>query len=235
MRGGAVKADDLKIGGFQPFSGVDFPGALSTVVFCQGCGLRCAYCHNPSLVDANAMTTLRWRDVEAHLEKRRGLIDAVVFSGGEPLLQRALRPAAAAVKMRGMKVGLHTAGTAPERLRSLLPYLDWVGLDLKTSFERYEALTGARDAGEKARRSLEILAGAGVPFEARTTVWPDFHSVEELVRLARIADEAGAAVFALQQARDPVSQRPIASALFADPTLIGLIRRACSRLAMRAA
>jgi pyruvate formate lyase activating enzyme len=80
----------LKVGGFVPLSTTDFPGQLASVVFCQGCPWRCAYCHNPHLQPAPGEALLDWRWIIARLERRRGLIDAVVFSGGEPTAQGAL-------------------------------------------------------------------------------------------------------------------------------------------------
>lgn len=229
-----ASAADLRIGGFQPFSTVDYPDALSAVVFCQGCALRCVYCHNPQLLDARAKPALRWNDVDAQIERRRGLIDAVVFSGGEPLLQRALGAAAAAVKAKGFKIGLHTSGTAPARLRRLLPDLDWIGLDLKAPFDAYAPLTGV-DAGASVSRTLDILAAADIPFEARTTLWPGVHSFDALVELARAAREAGAAQFVLQQARDPKTLRATPSPIFSDPECTDPIRRAHPNLLLRAA
>lgn len=230
-----VTAADLRIGGLTPFSGVDYPGALCAVVFCQGCPLRCVYCHNGDLIDPHTAPSLRWADVEAHLDRRSGLLDAVVFSGGEPLIQRGLEAAAARVKARGFKVGLHTSGAAPPRLKRMLSHLDWVGLDLKAPFDDYEALTGVAAAGGKAQRALDILAAANIPFEARTTVWPSQSSVKALVALAGAAQAAGAERFVLQQARDPQSRRPVPSPLFADPDLAAPIRRAHPNLVMRAA
>ena len=87
------QAARLRIGGFLPFTSVDYPGALAAVVFCQGCPLQCVYCHNPALLPARAKTHIKWDDVHAHLTERVGLLDAVVFSGGEPLMQKALAPA----------------------------------------------------------------------------------------------------------------------------------------------
>jgi len=225
----------LRIGGLERFSSVDYPGALAAVVFCQGCALRCVYCHNRDLLDPQAARSLSFADVAAHLDRRRGLLDAVVFSGGEPLLQRGLEAAAAEVKARGLKVGLHTSGAAPARLRRMLALTDWIGLDLKAPFDDYGALTGVAGAGAKARDALDLLAAANIPFEARTTVWPARHSVEALVALAGAAREAGAERFVLQQARDPQSRRPVPSPLFADPDHAAPIRRAHPNLVLRAA
>ena len=173
----------MRIGGFVPFTSIDYPGELAAVVFCQGCPWRCDYCHNPHLLPARGSELLDWEALLEVLHRRRGLLDAVVFSGGEPTLQGDLPEAVREVKCMGFRVGLHTAGCYPHRLARLLPLLDWVGLDIKDLPEHYPALTGVPGSGERAWESLELLRGSGLPFEVRTTVGP--HLPEE--RLTRIA------------------------------------------------
>jgi pyruvate formate lyase activating enzyme len=121
--------------------------------------------------------------VLAFLETRRGLLDGVVFSGGEPTLQRALPEAVHAVRERGFRVGLHTAGPYPERLARLLPLLDWIGFDVKAPFADYARITRVPGSGERARRSLIAVAHSGVAFEVRTTVHPLLTGEDDLARL----------------------------------------------------
>jgi pyruvate formate lyase activating enzyme len=154
---------------------LDYPGELAAVVFCQGCPWRCRYCHNGHLLPARSADAIPWNDVVRFLGRRRGLLDALVFSGGEPTAQHALGAAMAEVRALGFKVGLHTAGCYPERLEKLIPQLHWVGLDIKGLPEDYPEITGVPDSGRQAWRSLEILLGGGVGLEVRTTVpptWP---------------------------------------------------------------
>lgn len=193
----------LRIGGVEPFSTVDFPGHLATVVFCQGCPLACGYCHNPDLIPATATRMLDFDTVAAAVEARRGFIDGVVFSGGEPLAQAALSGAVDRVREMGLSVALHTAGTAPALLESLLPRLDWVGFDVKAPFEAYGPVTGVAPAGAKARRALEMLAASGVPYEVRTTAWPDRIDAAALRSIAFALKQVGAPRFVLQECRAP--------------------------------
>jgi pyruvate formate lyase activating enzyme len=162
----------MRIGGFVPFTSIDYPGELAAVVFCQGCPWRCSYCHNTHLLPGNSDSLLDWDEILQNLEQRRGFLDAVVFSGGEPCAQRDLPRAVTQVRSMGYKVGLHTAGAYPRRLADLLPMLDWVGLDIKELPERYESVTGIPGSGEKAWYSLELLLKAPVPFQVRTTLYP---------------------------------------------------------------
>lgn len=206
----------LRIGGFLPFTSVDYPGALAAVIFCQGCPLRCIYCHNRELLPARGEARVDWDEVCSHLARRSGLLDAVVFSGGEPLMQRALAPAIAHIKKLGFKVGLHTSGIAPNRLRTILPLLDWVGFDVKAPFEKYEQVTGVKEAGSKARQSLATLASAEIDTEIRTTVWPTLVDSGEVRRIAEEIGALGFQNFALQEARDPQTNMPKGGKIFED-------------------
>ncbi len=162
----------LQVGGLTPLTSIDYPGELAAVVFCQGCPWRCGYCHNPDLLAPRGHHPLPWPQVMDFLRRRQGLLDAVVFSGGEPTLQRGLGEAMDEVRSLGFRIGLHTAGIYPRRLTALLPRLDWVGLDIKALPEDYPALTGAPDAGARAWRSLHLLLASGIPLEVRTTLSP---------------------------------------------------------------
>jgi pyruvate formate lyase activating enzyme len=201
----------LRVGGFTPLTTIDYPGQLAAVVYCQGCPWRCRYCHNGHLLGPTAETLIPWEQITAFLEQRRGLLDAVVFSGGEPTAQRALRPAMSEVRALGFKVGLHTAGPYPNRLPGLLPLLDWVGFDIKALPEDYPLVTGIPASGHAAWRSLRILVAgrteqaqrSGTPFdlEVRTTVMPGLDSDAYLRRLmGRVAGE-GVTCFTLQRCR----------------------------------
>jgi len=168
-------AERLRVGGFTRLTTIDYPGELSAVVFCQGCPWRCRYCQNGDLLDAAAVESLiDWADIRAFLRQRVGLLDAVVFSGGEPTVQTALGAAMREIRAFGYRIGLHTSGAYPERLRPLLPLIDWVGLDIKALPEDYTALTGLPDSGERAWASLALLLEAGVNLEVRTTLMPDW-------------------------------------------------------------
>lgn len=160
----------LSIGGLTPFTTIDYPGKLAAVIFCQGCAWRCGYCHNQHLLDAGQSGAVPWPEVIRILEQRRGLLDAVVFSGGEPTLQLHLPQAIATLRQMGFLIGLHTGGPYPERLAACLPYLDWVGMDLKASFDQYPQITGVPDSGIAAEQSAAMLRISGVSHQFRTTV-----------------------------------------------------------------
>jgi pyruvate formate lyase activating enzyme len=182
-------------------------------VFAQGCPWACAYCHNPHLLPARGSEEIAWEEVLAFLRTRRGLLDGVVFSGGEPTMQATLPAAIADVRELGFQVGLHTGGQFPERLASVLPQVDWVGFDVKAPWTAYDRITGVPDSGNAARESLALLAASGVPFEARTTVHPALLSAEDLSALADELASAGVRHYAVQGYRPQgcIRDLPIAS------------------------
>lgn len=158
----------LRVGGLTPLSASDYPDRLAAVVFCQGCAWRCTYCHNPHLLPRRGKAELPWPEVLAFLGRRRGLLDAVVFSGGEPTLQPSLKEAMESVKSMGYLIGLHTAGIAPRALARVLPLVDWVALDLKAAWEDHAKVTGVAGSGERAKQSMETILRSGVASEFHT-------------------------------------------------------------------
>lgn len=209
---------DLRIAGVTPFSTVDWPDMLVATVFLQGCPWDCFYCHNPALIDPRAEGVFSWSDITDLLCDRIGLLDAVVFSGGEPTMQRGLLPALQVVRALGFKVGIHTGGAYPSLLAKALPFVDWVGLDIKADRADYEKVTGRGPSGEHAWRSLELVlahnllrAGTKHPltYEVRTTVHPAAIDDEGLIDLGcRLAD-AGVECWAVQRFRDPGTRHPL--------------------------
>jgi len=197
----------LRVGGLVPFSSVDWPGQFAAVVFVQGCPWRCSYCHNPHLQQREAVPEgqIDWPGFLTWLRRRKGLLDGVVFSGGEPTLDAALPAAMADVRELGFQVGLHTAGIYPERLQALLPLLDWVGLDVKAPLIdgiAHALVTGVRQGHEDVAQSLALLAGSGVAFECRTTAHPQLLDEAALLTLADQMTAAGAKRWVLQIYRD---------------------------------
>ena len=195
--------DDLQIAGLVPMSTVDWPGKFAASLFLQGCPWACPYCHNSAIIDPRIPGVVAWSKLEDLLARRRGLLDGVVFSGGEATRQIALGAAMARVRQLGFGVGLHTAGPYPRRLEELLGagLVDWVGIDVKATPGNYEAVAGRSGAGERAWESLGIvLAHPEVDHEVRLTVYPD--GPGDGFEVAVRAREMGVRSFALQQARD---------------------------------
>ncbi|MDQ1315946.1 MAG: Ribonucleoside-triphosphate reductase [Pseudomonadota bacterium] len=165
---------------------------LAAVVFCQGCPWHCGYCHNPGLIPSRGESEIPWEDVLSFLRRRQGLLDGVVFSGGEPTLQAGLAEAMREVRALGFRIGLHTGGMYPQRLAAVLPLVDWVGFDVKAPFADYARVTGVAGSGERAHAGLLEVLASGVAHEVRTTVHPALLADSEVVGLAH--DLAGRGV-----------------------------------------
>lgn len=203
-------ADSLRIAGLTRLSTVDLPGALVATVFLQGCPWECVYCHNPDLIDPRSRGDIAWSEVLSFLRTRVGLLDGVVFSGGEPTMQRALGAAIDDVRRLGFRVGLHTGGPYPALLARILPRVDWVGIDAKARVDGYARVTGRPSSGRAAERSLDLVLanhlvrrGTARPldYEVRTTVHPDLIDDRELGALGRDLADRGAEVWAVQRYR----------------------------------
>jgi pyruvate formate lyase activating enzyme len=180
---------------------IDFPGRLAAVLYCQGCPWRCAYCHNPELRERRQKSGLQWSQVLAFLRRRQGLLDAVVFSGGEPTLQSGLIDAIQEVKALGFEVGLHTAGPYPQRLGKLLPWLDWVGMDVKAPFHCYQKVIGVSGSSVRVRQSISQVLQSGVAHEFRTTVDLNLLSEKDILSLAHTLNDLGVSHYVLQECR----------------------------------
>lgn len=197
-----MSADDLVIaGGFVPFSAIDWPGKLSAVVFLQGCPWNCGYCQNPDLIDMKAPGETSWADVRTTLEQRVGLLDGLVFSGGEPTRQRALLDAVLELKELGFGAALHTSGAYPDRLKALLPHVAWLGLDIKASPSRYAEVTRRAGSGEKAWASLDLVVASGVDYEVRVTVDPTIMTLADVEEIVAEIDRRGSRPPVLQEVR----------------------------------
>lgn len=197
-------ADALAIAGLVPLSTVDWPGKLVATAFLQGCPWRCTYCHNAGILDVRTPGAVPWADVRTLLAKRHGLLDGVVFSGGEPTRQSGLVDAARFVHDEGFLVGLHTGGAYPARLAALLPYVDWIGFDVKAPARLYRAITrvgGPTTTADRAFESLRMVLDLGVDVTVRTTVDPTVMSDDDVQELTDTLFDLGVREHVLQQVR----------------------------------
>ena len=227
----------LKVGGIVPFSATDYPGKLAAVVFVQGCPWQCAYCHNPHLQPRPDSSPVAWGQVLTTLQRRAGLLDAVVFSGGEPTIDPALEGAIRQVRELGFQVGLHTGGAYPRRLAEILPLLDWVGFDVKAPFDAYEHTTGVRGSGEQALACAQMLLESGIAHEFRTTAHPALLSANEVLTLAQTLSAMGVRDYALQvfrkQGCDSDELAAVDAATYADKAMLAKLSKLFARFTLR--
>jgi pyruvate formate lyase activating enzyme len=186
------------IGGFQRFSLIDYPDKVCATVFTQGCNFRCPYCHNPELVglrrEGPAAEGLKEKEILSFLERRKGKLDAVTITGGEPLLQSGLERFLAAVKRLGYLVKLDTNGSFPSRLRKLIEsnVIDYIAMDIKTSLQKYEYVVKRKIEEGKILDSIRSVMDSGLAYEFRTTVArgllekDDFYKIGQLIKDSRL-------------------------------------------------
>lgn len=197
-------ATDVKVGldikGFIPITMLDWEGKVAATIFVGGCNFRCFFCHNPELVlSSHDLPTIAWRDVERYLINRRGWIDGVVVSGGEPCANSSLKGLLREIKALNYSIKLDTNGSFPETLRELISegLVDFVAMDIKTSFNRYD-LVSSIDV-EKIRASIKLILSFRLDHEFRTTVVPGLVKREDIIEIAKYLSSAGAKRYTLQQ------------------------------------
>lgn len=178
------------IKGLQKLTLLDFPGRIACTVFTYGCNFRCPFCHNASLVVADRYADGEYTEEEIFdfLEKRRGRLQGVCVSGGEPTLMPDLADFIRRIKSMGYAVKLDTNGYRPEVLKALIDegLIDYVAMDIKSSREDYGRAIGLADADvSRVERSLNILKEGSVPYELRTTVVKELHTASELEDIGR--------------------------------------------------
>jgi pyruvate formate lyase activating enzyme len=191
----------VRIGGLQQTTMLDFPGRISAVVFTRGCNFSCPYCHNASLVPRSGGELAR-ADILAFLTRRRGLLEGVVISGGEPTLQDDLPEFCSTLKDLGYAVKLDTNGGRPEVLRLLLQskLLDYVAMDIKADPKRYPREISPKDAGAAVGESISLLNACAVPHEFRIPCVAPFIGTKSFQAVMKLLP-GGASVF-LQTVRE---------------------------------
>lgn len=193
--------DNMSVGGFVPLTTIDYPEHLSAVLFCQGCPWRCRYCHNYDLLSCKEKSPYAWNDIITFLKKRQKLLEAVVFSGGEPTLQPGVKEAVSEVKEMGFLIGLHTGGMFPKKLKEILSNVDWVGLDIKTMPEKYSNITTVPKSGNNIWESLDLLLETKTKFECRTTYHNDLIDLDTIFQLGECLAKKGVTNYAIQTCR----------------------------------
>ena len=179
----------MKFYGLQKLTLLDYPGKTACTVFTGGCNFRCPFCHNASLVaDIDGAVTYSEEEILGFLSKRTGLLDGVCITGGEPLMHSGIAEFIKKVKDMGYKVKLDTNGTFPEMLRKLLEdkLVDYVAMDIKNSGEKYAATAGTENISlSDIEKSINMLKSTDIDYEFRTTVVREFHTEEDIIKIAR--------------------------------------------------
>jgi pyruvate formate lyase activating enzyme len=190
----------VEIRGLEKFSSKDFPGHISSTVFLGGCTFRCPFCHNADLVLRPEVFPVLPMDLfMSYLDSRKGWLEGVCVTGGEPLLSEDLEDLVRVVKERGLLVKIDTNGSLPARLEKLVAegLVDWIAMDIKAPLERYSEVVGAAVRDEDIVRSVDVIRGSGLNYLFRTTVVPGLLGREDIRKIGMWLE--GAEVYQLQQ------------------------------------
>ncbi|MEM0492845.1 MAG: anaerobic ribonucleoside-triphosphate reductase activating protein [Candidatus Thermoplasmatota archaeon] len=190
----------MNIGGLQKTSLLDYPGCISMIIWTNGCNLKCPFCYNKNLA-LGVEKTYPEEDVFSFLSKRKGMIDGVVITGGEPLIQKDIVSFAEKVKKQGYLLKIDTNGTLPEKIRELLDgkLVDYIAMDIKAPKSKYDQLSGIKVDASKIDESIDLIKNKAPDYEFRTTMVPGMLTKEDVLEIAEWIK--GAKRYYLQQFR----------------------------------
>ena len=178
----------MKIAGLQKMTLLDFPGRIACTVFLQGCNFRCPFCHNSDLLGPEGEQLISAAELLTFLKKRKGMLDGVCITGGEPTVQKDLPELLREIKALGYPVKLDTNGSNPAMLKALAAegLVDYVAMDIKNSREGYPRTAGVPGLHmEKIEESIRYLVEGDLPYELRTTVVKELHDEENILAMGK--------------------------------------------------
>lgn len=184
----------MDFGGFEKFTLIDYPGKIACMVYTIGCNFRCAYCHNPELVNCNVIERIKEKEILDFLETRKEMLDGIVITGGEPTMHgERLLNFMRKVKDLGFLVKLDSNGTSPEILQTAIDekIIDYIAMDIKAPLSKYKEVTMRLDNIDAIKKSIKIIMDSGVDYEFRTTVvksqlsFEDFDLIGEEIKGAK--------------------------------------------------
>ncbi len=183
----------MNIGGWQRVSLIDYPEKICAILFTQGCNFRCPYCHNPELVDPDLFhECLAEEDIFSFLKRRKGKLDAVSITGGEPTIQPDLVRFIERIKDISYLIKIDTNGSHPEVLEKLInrKLLDYIAMDVKAPLGKYRTIARSNVEPDKIQKSIEMIMDSGVGYEFRTTVVKSLLNKRDLQKIASLIKDA---------------------------------------------
>ena len=195
----------MNIGGYQKLTLIDYPGKLATTVFTVGCSFCCPFCHNPELTLSSQMP-VHSNNLEGNffefLKKRKGKLEGVCITGGEPTIQPDLVDFIKKIKKLGYAVKIDTNGTRPDILKKVIgeKLVDFIAMDIKNNLEKYDKTCGTKADKGRIKLSVDLIINSGIDYEFRTTVVPELHNIEDFSEIAKWL--TGAKIYCLQKYQD---------------------------------
>ena len=193
----------MKIGGFQKTSLLDYPKKISTIIWTVGCNFRCPFCYNKDIVQGN-VELVPEEEIFDYLKKRKEMIEALVITGGEPLMHKDISDFCKKVKQLGYLIKIDTNGTFPDRLKQLIDekLVDYIAMDVKAPQAKYDTLTGVKTPIKKIKRSINIIKKSNVDYEFRTTFISKYLNEKDIIEVAKWLE--GANSYFIQQFKNNV-------------------------------
>jgi pyruvate formate lyase activating enzyme len=176
----------MKIGGLQKTSLLDYPDTLSTIVWTVGCNFRCPFCYNKDIVEGN-VNLISEEEVLSFLNKRKGMLEGLVVTGGEPLMQKGLDVFLEKVKKLDYLVKVDTNGMYPEYLQKLIDkkLVDYIAMDIKAPKNKYDKLSGVKTDIKKIEKSIDIIRNSKLDYEFRTTFIPYLLTKQDIIEISK--------------------------------------------------
>jgi pyruvate formate lyase activating enzyme len=201
----SMTRQDHAIKDYLPVSMLDWEGRVATVLFFGGCNFACSFCHNPELVrHPEKIKPIPFKDIQDYLTDKKGWIDGVVITGGEPTFTPGLKGMIQDIRSLGFPIKLDTNGSHPEILDDLLldGLLDYVAMDIKSTFEKYANVTNSDIDAVRIEESINLIIRSNVQHEFRTTAYPGAVTRDDLIEIARYLGNMSASRYIVQQFRN---------------------------------
>lgn len=178
----------MKIAGIQKVTLLDFPGKVACMIFTQGCNLCCPFCQNSSLIPTKEKSNMTVDEVLDYLNLRKKILDGVVITGGEPLVQKDIKDLLRNIKELGLLIKIDTNGTYPLILKEIIEegLVDYVAMDIKNVDSKYMVTVGKKINIDNIKKSIDILKSSKIDYEFRTTLVKEFHNFEDIKKICEL-------------------------------------------------
>lgn len=178
------------IDGFDKLTLLNYPDRVACTIFTKGCNFKCPFCHNSSLIDLENNSD-KYNEIMSYLRVRKGILDGVCITGGEPLIHKGIKDLIKEIKSLGFLVKLDTNGSNPSLLKELIDekLIDYVAMDIKNTFDKYEKTIGCKTNIDNIKRSIKIIEDSDIEYEFRTTLVKEFHTLESIKTIVEMLDK----------------------------------------------
>jgi len=178
------------IDGFDKLTLLNYPDKVACTIFTKGCNFKCPFCHNSSLISLDKEND-KYKEVISYLNKRKGILDGVCITGGEPLIHKSTKELIKEIKSMGFLVKLDTNGSNPVMLKELIDenLIDYVAMDIKNTFDKYEMTIGCKTNIDNIKNSIDIIESSNIDYEFRTTIVKELHTFDDIKGIVNMIDK----------------------------------------------